>query len=320
MPTPGDLSMRDMPFELFEKVCRELKEAGTREITLIGEGEPFFHPRLVDIVATAKAAGFDLGLFTNGTMLNEDVVRGLISAGLDTLRVSLWAINPEDYGKNHPGTPAKYFGRVVEGLKLVRKLKEAANGRLPRVILCHPINRNNVESLGDMPGFARSVGVDAVYLGAYRARSKMYEPFLLDDAETAKLDETLRALKERFKALSIEHNLDNMIFRNDVGVSTWDKAPCYIGWYHARVRVDGTIVPCDNCQVCVGDMKRESFLEIWSGPAYRAFRESVSTKAGLARAGRVECNCDNCCYVQENYRIYRVMRRLEPLLALFGRR
>ncbi|HEM61682.1 MAG TPA: radical SAM protein, partial [Chloroflexi bacterium] len=84
-----------MPLRQIEKLSEELRRLGTREIIITGQGEPFLHPRLFDIVSLFKRAGFCVHLFTNGTLLDETNAGQLIDSGLDILRVSLWAASPE---------------------------------------------------------------------------------------------------------------------------------------------------------------------------------------------------------------------------------
>ncbi|MCB0052150.1 MAG: radical SAM protein, partial [Caldilinea sp.] len=62
-----------------------------------GIGEPLFHPRTVEWVAQAKAAGARVELITNGTLLTEKRSRQLIDAGLDLLWVSIDGASPESY-------------------------------------------------------------------------------------------------------------------------------------------------------------------------------------------------------------------------------
>ena len=62
-----------------------------------GFGEPLFHPKIVEMVAQAKALGARVELITNGTLLTVDLSRELIKKGLDMLWVSLDGATPQSY-------------------------------------------------------------------------------------------------------------------------------------------------------------------------------------------------------------------------------
>jgi len=70
------------------------KRSLTRPAYFGGIGEPLFHPRTVEWVAQAKAAGARVELITNGTLLTEKRSRQLIDAGLDLLWVSIDGASP----------------------------------------------------------------------------------------------------------------------------------------------------------------------------------------------------------------------------------
>ena len=54
-----------------------------------GQGEPLFHPDIVEMVALSAATGAQVQLLTNGTLLDEQMIRSIIDAGLSQLWVSM---------------------------------------------------------------------------------------------------------------------------------------------------------------------------------------------------------------------------------------
>ena len=152
-PPIGDESVRHMPLSLFLNLCEELHSMGTASMTISGEGEPFMHPHILDMISLAKAKGLTLSVFTNGTLINEDTVNALINSQLDLLKVSLWATSRQEYEKNYPQTPPENFNRVKASLRLIADLKAQRKSRLPLVKLHQPIDRRNygsVEALLDI--------------------------------------------------------------------------------------------------------------------------------------------------------------------------
>ena len=98
----SDPTVQDVPFEQIEQLSTDLSKLGTREVLLVGEGEPLLHPRVCDIVSAFKTAGCRVQVFTNGTLIDEGLARALIESGLDILRVSLWASSVDEYRLVNP--------------------------------------------------------------------------------------------------------------------------------------------------------------------------------------------------------------------------
>ncbi len=79
-----------MSFELFRDVVDQLSCRNIAQLSLHLAGEPLLHPRITEMVAYAKGHGLRRVRFaTNATLLNENLARDLIEAGLDSLTVSM---------------------------------------------------------------------------------------------------------------------------------------------------------------------------------------------------------------------------------------
>ena len=85
----GDQSVKDLRFDWAEKLFSELKELNTRTLFLMGEGEPFLHPRIFDIIRLAKKFGLRTTVTTNGTLVDDVMAERIIDAGLDEMHISL---------------------------------------------------------------------------------------------------------------------------------------------------------------------------------------------------------------------------------------
>ncbi len=309
----GDLSVKDMPFDMFERLSAELKAAGTNEIIFIGEGEPFLHPRLFDIVGVAKGAGLKVKLLTNGTLLDDENIRSLIESRADILKVSIWASSPDEFAKNHPGTKPEYFARIVEGLKNLSRAKGAVKSALPRVYMHQPLNRNNFRTIDAMALLAAETGCDYLSFSPLKTLRGELDASALTRDEEEGLSRDLFALKPKLASLGLGHNIDDTLMRYRVGKAVWEKTPCYMGWIHARIKVDGAVFPCQPCDLPMGNLNESGFFEIWNNPRFRAFRTSTITRRGLTRMMERHCDCLFCCFAGDNLRIHRIFRWLAPL-------
>jgi MoaA/NifB/PqqE/SkfB family radical SAM enzyme len=90
-----------MPFDLFKKViddCEKFPDI-IKSLRLYKEGEPLVNPKLPEMIAYAKKSGkfASIDFTTNGTLLNPDVNKCLVEAGLSRINISVEALNGENY-------------------------------------------------------------------------------------------------------------------------------------------------------------------------------------------------------------------------------
>jgi MoaA/NifB/PqqE/SkfB family radical SAM enzyme len=305
---------RDIPVADFQQLCTELKVLGTRVLLLQGEGEPLLHPAICELVAIAKKAGFRTTIITNGTLLNQERVQGLIGSGLDSLRVSLWAATPEEYRENYLSADAHNIERVAAGLKLVARKKEEENARNPKVALHFPINRQNYQSLDRMVELAVATGCNGLSFSPFNEAEGAASSLALSPDQEVEVRTRLRLLKPRLRALSLSHNVDHALLRYAVGPAVWEKFPCYVTWIHARIRVDGAAMPCGRYRLPLGNVFEDGFGAVWSGPGFRAFRRRTLTRSGVASLAG-ECDCSYCCFMPDNAKVHRIFRWIAPFIA-----
>jgi len=306
----NDERIVDIPVHSFEKLCSEIKTMGTTSLILTGEGEPFLHPRMFDLISVAKKAGFSIILFTNGTLLNKNSIQSLLDSRLDVLKVSLWASSAEEYKKNYPGAKSDNFERIMDGLKLLNDFKVEKNIKFPDVVLHQPITRQNFKNINLRIALAEKTGCSALSFSptwSWRGESTP------SPDEMKQLYVLLTRLKRQLDSFSLKHNISQTLSRYKIGEAVWEKLPCYIAWYHTRIRVNGNVLPCQRCDFPMGNINENSFNEIWNGSMYRSFRKKTLTRKGLASMGEY-CDCRFCCYAGDNMNIHRLFRWISPFV------
>jgi len=311
----GDSLAGDLPLNLFERLCSELGAMGTTTLVLQGAGEPMLHPDLPEIIQVAKSHGFDVELITNGILLTQEKVEALLAARLDGLKVSLWASSPDQYQYIYPGTDPEYLSKVVDGLKLVAPVKAERCSDRPLLAVYQPLSRHNFQSIDAMVELAYGSGCNGLLFAPLGTVLGELSSIALGPEEEGQVRRSLSKARQKLDSLGLQHNIDQVLLRYELGRDVWRKLPCYMAWLHARIRVDGSVQPCGRCDPTVdfGNLNEQSFPEIWNSPAIRAFRRRAMTKDGLASIGE-RCDCNYCCFVGDNLRVHRIFRWLSPFV------
>jgi MoaA/NifB/PqqE/SkfB family radical SAM enzyme len=224
-------------------------------------------------------------------VLNEKNGRALIAAGLDELRVSFDAANAESYrairGKN-------YFNRILKNVRAFRELQEREGHAKPQVSAWLTGLRETIEELPDFVRVAGETGVKEVHLqrlvffkenaiGLARPDQALYER--LSAAEAVHIERACALATElgiTFSASGGASEPGISLKRSDNG-SPWSL--CRRPWTVMYFTANGRALPCCIApfsqrgyeNYTLGDATQQSLREIWSGPAYRAFRKALKS-------------------------------------------
>ena len=133
--------LSSLPYELFCSIIEDACQYGLESVSLHGSGEPTLHPQIVDMVKFVKNKNLKCVSFTNGSLLNNELSRGLIEAGIDILRISAIGYDRQSYQK---WMSRDLFQIVRENIRHFVNLNRALNGNT-EVHLNHLIT--NVEQL-----------------------------------------------------------------------------------------------------------------------------------------------------------------------------
>ncbi len=307
--------MRDIPFQTVETLLSDLQALGTRTFFFMGEGEPFLHPRIFDMIRLARKCGMRAVITTNGTLIDEQRAARIIDSGLDEMHVSLWTSSLEGYARQYPGTDPANFDRVLEGVRVLASLKGGDRSRRPYIILSNPLNRLNHRGVDDMVALAERTGFDAISFTPFKTNRGELSEYALSARQQADLCAHMGWLRNRIRAQGLGENIGRLLARYRFNAAE-NRNPCYICWYHSRIKVDGTVLSCGRSERTLGNLNRDRFPAIWNGEAYRRERRRMLSPEGFAYRTRI-CDCEHCSYVQDNMAIHRGFRFLLPLFPRF---
>jgi MoaA/NifB/PqqE/SkfB family radical SAM enzyme len=122
-----------MEFDLFRKVVDECATLGITHVRVHNYGEPFLDRQLVEKVRYAKSRGIaEVGMISNGSLIDEETARGMIDAGLDAINISVDAAGKEVFEKTRIHLD---YDTVIGNIKRLHELRMASGRRRPRLIL-----------------------------------------------------------------------------------------------------------------------------------------------------------------------------------------
>jgi radical SAM protein with 4Fe4S-binding SPASM domain len=122
-----------MEMDLFRKIVDECAALGITHVRVHNYGEPFLDKQLVEKVRYAKAKGIqEVGMISNGSLIDEDVARGMIDAGLDAINISVDASGKETFERTRVNLK---YDDVIGNIKTLVRLRGEAGKVRPKLIL-----------------------------------------------------------------------------------------------------------------------------------------------------------------------------------------
>ncbi len=151
-----------MQYENFKTIVDEIYSHRTSlsfrptQINFTLAGEPTLHPDIWRMVKYASEHGLVTNLYTNGTMLNDQVA-DLLSSGLDFLLVALDGARAETHEAYRVGSS---FRAVTEGIMAVVKERKKRGLTRPEVTAQCLVTKKNEHELSDVQSLACKLEAD----------------------------------------------------------------------------------------------------------------------------------------------------------------
>ena len=136
-----------MPWETLRAVVAQVKKIESiKTLSLTGNGEIFLHPEWYEMIQyiVNEMELDELSMFTNGMMLNEDIIRKLLSINIknQVLYFSIDGRTPE--ANDYYRVGAKYE-KIKENVKLLQSMMAESDKKIKIVIRnCYPMHEDEV--------------------------------------------------------------------------------------------------------------------------------------------------------------------------------
>lgn len=240
--------------ELFQKILDQISPY-TAFLTFYFQGEPFLHPRFLDLVKQAKKKNIYVSTSTNAHYLSESMAQKVLESGLDRMIISIDGTSQETYSAYRVGGK---LDKVLEGTRNLVEARRKNNGKGPHIVFQFLVVKPNEHQIEEMKLLANEMGVDELLFKT----AQVYEfenghPLIPDNTKYS-----------RYRKLPN----GKWVLKNKLLNQCWKM------WHSCVFTWDGTVVPCcfdKDASHPMGAIKNTSFKSLWHGEAYTRFRQQI---------------------------------------------
>jgi radical SAM protein with 4Fe4S-binding SPASM domain len=223
-------------------------------LILYFQGEPYLHPLFFHMVEYAGKKRIYTATSTNAHFLTDQLAKKTVESGLDRIIISLDGLDQETYEKYRVGGLVQ---KVLDGTKNLVKWKKELKSKTPYIILQFIVFSTNEHQVPELKKLAKDLGVDKLELKTAQLYDFEEGNPLLPKGSTF----------SRYKKQNGKFVINNPLYNH-----------CFRMWRGCVVTWDGLVVPCcfdKDATHRLGDLKKQSFKEIWRGKAYDDFRRKL---------------------------------------------
>jgi radical SAM protein with 4Fe4S-binding SPASM domain len=240
--------------QLFQNIIDQSKDYLTY-LHIYFQGEPFLHPRFLDMVSFADKNMVFTSTSTNAHYLNEKNVAAILDSGLKQLIVSMDGITQEIYEDYRIGGNLE---KVKKGLCLLLEKRKESKLLFPRIVLQFLVTGKNEHQIPALKDWAIEVGVDELQLKT----TQIYDfengsPLIPNDHRYS------RYLPNGDGTWRLKKKIENK---------------CWRMWQGAVFTWDGKMLPCcfdKDGQHVMGKIENKGIKEIWRNENYTGFRRQL---------------------------------------------
>jgi MoaA/NifB/PqqE/SkfB family radical SAM enzyme len=298
---------RESPLKLeqFKAVVDDLAALGCRKIHISG-GEPTLYPNLDNLIAHITAHDIRVTMTTNATLITREEARLLAEAGLGGVNISI--DSPDRRLHDQIRGVKGSWKKTMKGFRYLRRRMKKGNVRINTVV-----GRLNYASLIGLPAMAAELGADAINLipldehtgDLQRLNKRQIQDYNRRIAPViAEQGLALGLIKEAQQAYPFGQTSQAIRLSKNGHYARgyYERQPCFAPWTHALIDHAGRVRVC--CMLregpILGDLRQQSFAEIWAGAGYTALR--TQTTLPLFSTCR---HCDD--FLDENRRLAEIV-------------
>lgn len=232
------------------------------------QGEPYLHKEFIHLVNYASKKGIYTATSTNAHFLDDENARKTVESGLDRLIISLDGTTQDTYQQYRIGGDIE---KVLAGARNIEKWKKKLKSKTPYTVFQFLVVQPNEHQIESAKQLAKEIGVDNIGFKTAQIYDYQNGSPLIPTIDYYSRYEKLNNGKFGIKNKLLDH--------------------CWKMWHSCVITWDGLVVPCcfdKDAEYVMGDLKKQTFEQIWNGSQYLDFRKSL-----LKSRSEIEM-CKNC--------------------------
>jgi MoaA/NifB/PqqE/SkfB family radical SAM enzyme len=280
-----------MPPEVYARIVDAMEYASAVDFT--GWGESMLYKDIYDMIRSAVDAGCQTYMTTNGTLLNETNCHALIDAGLNQLAVSVDGMSAATYDEIRTGA---HFETITENVQRLSRITRERGSSL-EIAIAFTIQETNAHELALIAPWMQSVGAHMLHfkqLNVISSAEDWHRSFLKyrvhptesDDTAMQRVEDAAQRAIDQCRAAGIQVSMYSELPMNGALQGRHCIAAPLISAYFS---FEGKVSPCchfghhvsryfdgryyEPAALFFGDIREQSFPDIWESPPFRAFRD-----------------------------------------------
>ena len=308
-PAPGEWKRTRITMPVFRQTVTGLGRIGTGGILFSGQGEPFTHPQIDDMISLVKQEDIRLEIQTNLHLVDVEKVAAL---GVDKLHVNLSAASEETYREVHPAEKPGSFKRLRQKLDALQEMR--VKGRhAPEVEFIHVIHTRNYHEIPRMIELAADYDASGIFLKMMETNDHVLH-LLPAEADRESMAERLKEAENLASRHGVNANFSGFGYQlshvDDTGefsAGLYDRIGCYMGWFFVRVNLDGNVSFCCKDKFLDRVTPSRSLSDIWHSVRYHHFRLIAKDMDFKKGKGFLDAKCRRCSNFNQNMTIHAIL-------------
>lgn len=272
---PEHNNMGNMSTEKIKELLVELKRLGTLEITFTG-GEIFLRKDLLELIKYARKLGFNVSLFTNGTLIDEEIAKELGELYIQYISLTIFSLNESINDKITQKSGS--LKKIMKTLELLDKYKIKVQIKTP-VMECNKYDYKLIEKFCDERGYTYVINT---MLFSKTNKDKSPLDYLVNSTD---LVNVIADIDEHAKKHGNERK--NNIFCEE-------KIICPSLSCSLFIDVEGNVYPCISFRCCIGNIFENSIEKILESSILKMLQNKKMKSLKKCCNCKYFAYCDRC--------------------------
>lgn len=276
-----------------EEALKIIKELGKMKVWMISfnGGEPMLRKDIGILIKEARKNHILVDVNTNGYFLKQRA-KELVDAGVNTISVSVESNKADEHDKIR--NCKNLFNALEAGIKEIKNLDKNVIVKVRA-----NVGKHNYKKLKDYIDYWQDKVDEVVLQPIHECKANFFKV----GKELKLNNEDREAFTKEYLTIIKQYKLENTFYKEFPNFffdkqNLWNKYLCFAGSFYIQIDPEGNVYPCNEYIKNVGNLKENSFRNVWFGKEMKEFRS-------LVRNHKNKCMCwYNCngtlnCYLSK---------------------